>query len=183
MRRLIGACVIAGAVLAADGAWIYAKAGLAQLLLHRAWRRTLAGETGVKPWPWADMFPVAKISVRGETSMVLSGASGRTLAFGPGHLDGTAAPGSRGNCVLSAHRDTQFAILRDVRAGEVIRVETPDGRAHQYRVAATRVVDRRDTWILEPTATPSLTLITCYPFDAVVPGGPQRFVVFAEKVA
>jgi len=26
-------------------------------------------------------------------------------------------------------------------------------------------------------------LVTCYPFDAVVPGGPLRFVVQAEPVA
>jgi sortase A len=27
-----------------------------------------------------------------------------------------------------------------------------------------------------------LILVTCYPFDAIVPGGPLRYVVYARKV-
>jgi sortase A len=101
------------------------------------------------------------------------------MAFGPGHIDGTAMPGERGNCAISAHRDTQFAVLRDVAAGDPIVVQSRDGRTLRYRVREMRIVDRRDASVLVPSAGPTLTLITCYPFDAVVPGGRLRYVVIA----
>jgi len=181
----VPACLLAvGIAFFGRGAWIYGKAVVAQRLLERAWSRTLSGGKHVKPWPWADTWPVAKIEIprpEGGRSayIVLSGASGRTLAFGPGHLDGSAVPGSPGNCVLSAHRDTQFMALRGLVPGNAIVLETPDGKRHAYRVAGLTVVDRRDTRLLEPTDEESLTLVTCYPFDAVVPGGPLRYVVRA----
>ena len=46
-----------------EGSWLYVKAGLAQYLLQRAWSRTTAGETAAKPWPWADTYPVARLTV------------------------------------------------------------------------------------------------------------------------
>jgi sortase A len=188
MRRKIliaTALAIAGAALFGNGVYLYAKARVAQLLLARAWSRTLHGEHDVKPWSWADTWPVAKIEFprQHSSAIVLSGASGRTMAFGPGHIDGTAMPGERGNCAISAHRDTQFAVLRDVAAGDPIVVQARDGRTLHYRVRETRIVDRRDTAVLAPSAGPTLTLITCYPFDAVVPGGPLRYVVVATSGA
>lgn len=186
LRRWLSAALLAGgAVLFGHGAYIYAKARVAQVLLHRAWARTLAGEKSVKPWPWADTFPVARLTIPKARAdfIVLAGASGRTLAFGPGHLDGTARPGEEGNCVLSAHRDTQFAALRDVGRGDAVVVETPDGRRGVYRVEETAVFDRRDTRPLRPTEAPTLTLVTCYPFDAVTAGGPLRYVVRARRTS
>ncbi len=182
LRSLSAAIAIAGVVLLSQGGWIYLKARLAQSLLHRAWKRTLAGEREVKPWPWADTWPVARLTVPGTQvdAIVLAGASGRTLAFGPGHLDGTAAPGGIGNCVFSAHRDTQFGFLRQLLPGEEIRVEGPEGTTTIYRVTAARVVDRASTADLEPTPQRTLTLVTCYPFDAVAPGGRLRYVVRAR---
>ena len=179
---MAAALAIAGAALFGNGVYLYAKAHVAQLLLARAWTRTLHGERDVKPWRWADTWPVAKIEFprQGASAIVLAGASGRTMAFGPGHVDGTAMPGQRGNCAISAHRDTQFAVLRDVAAGDPIVVQSRDGRTHRYRVRETRIVDRRDTSVLAPTSGSSLMLITCYPFDAVVPGGRLRYVVVAE---
>ena len=179
---IAAALAIAGAALFGNGVYLYAKARVAQLLLARAWSRTLHGERDVKPWRWADTWPVAKIEFPRQraSAIVLAGASGRTMAFGPGHLDGTAMPGERGNCAISAHRDTQFAVLRDVIAGDPIVVQSRDGRTLRYRVREARVVDRRDTSVLVPTAGPTLTLITCYPFDAVVPGGRLRYVVVAD---
>ena len=179
---LLPACLLAAAALLfGKGAWIYAKAELAQGLLRGAWSRTVAGGKQVKPWPWADTWPVAKLEIPGARSsfIVLAGASGRTLAFGPGHLDGSAPPGSAGNCVLSAHRDTQFRALRGLSRGDRVVVETADRRRHEYRVVELAVVDRRDTAFLEGTPDEALTLVTCYPFDAVVPGGPLRYVVRA----
>lgn len=184
---VIGAVVLVlvGALMFGQGVWIYAKGRLAQYLLQRAWRLTLQHDREFKPWPWADTFPIARLQIpdRGTDYIVLAGASGRTLAFGPGHLPGTALPGSNGNFVLSAHRDTQFRILHELRAGELIEIADRRGRLHHYRVRGTRVVDRKDTSVLLDGPVGQLTLITCYPFDAVIPGGPLRYIVFADLIS
>jgi sortase A len=187
MRRrtiIAAALALAGAALFGNGAYLYAKAGVAQVLLERAWSRTLAGERQVKPWGWADTWPVARIEFPRQraAAIVLAGASGRTLAFGPGHVGGTAMPGAKGNCAISAHRDTQFAVLRDLEIDDQIVLSTRQGR-FRYRVESARVVDHRDTSVLAPSSERKVTLITCYPFDAVVPGGPLRYVVVATARA
>ncbi|MDQ6801288.1 MAG: class GN sortase [Acidobacteriota bacterium] len=186
MKRLvlIGSFAVAGALCFARGALIVAKAQLAQVLLERAWARTLHGEQGVKPWGWADTWPVARIDFprQHRSYIVLAGASGRTMAFGPGHVDGTASPESIGNCVISAHRDTQFAVLRDVQVGDAIVLQTRDGKSIRYRVLERRIANKTDISVLEPSRGRILTLITCFPFDAIRPGGPLRYVVIASAV-
>jgi len=186
LRRSVGAAsgilILAAAVLFGHGAWIYAKASLAQVLLRRAWARTVQSGHPAAPWPWADTWPIARLRAPGLHGdvIVLAGSSGRTLAFGPGHLDGTALPGHPGNCVLSAHRETQFAFLKSVAIGDPIEFETPDGRLHEYRVCERLVANQRDVGLLAPTRDPILTLVTCYPFNAIRPGGPLRFIVRAR---
>ena len=165
-----------------QGLYIHAKAVLAQHLIESSWERTLAGGQAVKPWPWADTWPVARLDAptQGVRLYVLDGASGRTLAFGPGYLAGTAPPGESGNTVLSGHRDTHFRFLKDLRVGSALTLETRTGAHRTYRVTATRVIDKRDTRVLRSSDHAQLTLVTCYPFDALVPGGPLRYVVLAE---
>lgn len=166
-----------------QGAYIHAKAKLAQYLIRAAWEKTLAGTQEAKPWPWADTYPVARLIVPrlGVEVFVLAGASGRTLAFGPGHVYGTAAPGEPGNSVVSAHRDTHFTFLRDLHADDEVIVETPQGVRRHYRVADASVVDKRDLRALRSDGNARLTLITCYPFDAVSARGPLRYVVTAHE--
>jgi sortase A len=164
------------------GAWIYGKAWLAQILIARAWAEAGIGDA-VRPWPWADTRPVARLSVPelGIDQIVLAGASGRSLAFGPGHLDGTALPGTPGLSVVSGHRDTHFRFLEQLRAGTLVRIERSDGVWQDYRVTQSRVVNVEELRIAQTaTGQPRLLLTTCYPFDAVAPGGPLRYVVLAE---
>jgi len=165
------------------GAAIHLKAVLAQQLLQRAWARTQDGEVSVRPWPGADTWPVARLVVddEGVDQIVLAGATGSSLAFGPGHVDGTAAPGVRGNVVIGGHRDTHFRFLAELERGDRLWIEDAGGTPHRYRVTDLRVVDHRDSGVLVDTALPTLTLVTCYPFDAVVPGGPLRYVVTAVE--
>ena len=185
MRRRAGiALVVALLGVAAwhigQGVWIYAKARLAQHLLQRAWARTRAGDRVVKPWPWADTWPVARLRVPAHDVdlIVLDGVSGRTLAFGPGHLPGSAMPG--GVAVVSGHRDTHFRFLRDVRAGDEIALETPGRAAARFRVRETAVVDARTAVLAAAADARGMVLVTCYPFDAVRPGGPLRYLVLAD---
>lgn len=165
-----------------SGLYIHAKALLAQVLLERAWTRTLAGEERVRPWAWADTWPVARLVLpRQETALiVLAGASGRNLAFGPAHLGATALPGSGGNAVIAGHRDTHFAALEDLVRGDVLELETVAGRV-RYRITELSVVDAHDGRVVQDEGLPRLTLVTCYPFHAIRPNTTQRFVVSAAR--
>ncbi len=167
-----------------QGAYIPAKAWLAQELMQRAWLRVTAGDDRAAPWPWADTWPVARLSAEGRDVdlIVLAGGSGRTLAFGPGHLEASALPGEAGNTVIAGHRDTHFAFLRDVEAGELLGLESIDGERHVYQVTGTDVVDSRTGSLVLDTGVATLTLVTCYPFDTLEPGGPYRYVVTASRV-
>ena len=91
--------VLVGVALIGKGATIYAKAILAQILLERAFDHSLAAGRPVKAWSWADTWPVARLEVPrlGASAIVLKGGSGEALAFGPGLLDGTPAPGEPGH--------------------------------------------------------------------------------------
>lgn len=180
---LAGLLFVAGALQFGQGAWIHAKAQLAQVLIERAWTRTLAGGTAVKPWPWADTWPVARLEAptQGVSLLVLAGASGRTIAFGPGHLDGTPLPGAPGNSVVGGHRDTHLAFLRHLKKGDALRIQRADGARVDYRVAVTDVLDKRDTWVARNGGGNRLTLVTCWPFDALRAGGPERYVVIADR--
>jgi sortase A len=98
-------------------------------------------------------------------------------------MDGTAPPGSAGLSVISGHRDTHFRFLSEVKAGHTIILTDPAGMAHLYRVTETRVVDADKSALDATGETPQLALVTCYPFDSGTPGGPMRFVVFAEAAS
>ena len=167
-----------------QGAYIPAKAWLAQELMQRAWLRVTAGEDRAAPWPWADTWPVARLMAerRDVDLIVLAGGSGRTLAFGPGHLEASALPGEMGNTVIAGHRDTHFSFLRNVEVGELLGIEVITGERHVYQVIGADVVDSRTGSLVLDTNVATLTLVTCYPFDAVEVGGPYRYVVTANRV-
>jgi sortase A len=182
LRVLAVALVAVGVWQVGHGVWIYAKARLAQHLLQRAWARTLAGESDVRPWPWADTWPVARLRVpaHGTDLIVLDGVSGRTLAFAPGHAGGSARPGAAGTAIISGHRDTHFSFLQRVRPGDEVIVDTPGHPPAHFRVREMAVVDSRTAVIRsDGNGEAGLVLLTCYPFDAIRPGGPLRYVVIA----
>jgi sortase A len=181
----------AGALLAlaawqvGAAAWIHAKAVLAQVLIAHSWQRAQALGHPVPPWPWADTHPVARLKLGrlGVDTYVLAGATGRALAFGPGHIDGTARPGQAGNAVVVGHRDTHFSFLRDVRPGDVLELAAESGGGARYTVVGSHVTDRDDLSVLEQGDSSRLTLVTCFPFDAVAAGTRERYVVIAERRA
>jgi len=183
-RSLALALVVLGTLQFGHGAWIQAKAWLAHALIAQAWSRTLMGGAPVRPWPWADAWPVARLRAPalGIERYVLAGAHGSTLAFGPGHVDGTPVPGDVGNSVVGGHRDTHLAFLRALKAGDLIEVQRSDGRIVPYRVVEGLVLDKRDVWVAKQEGPTRLTLVTCFPFDVLRAGGRQRYVVFALEL-
>jgi sortase A len=185
MTRFVVAMLLAlsGLVLFGEGAYIHAKALAAQVLLQRAFAETIASGHLVKPWSWADTWPVARIEVRRlhASAIVLAGSSGQALAFGPGHVELTPNAGERGIAVYSAHRDTHFRFLKDVAIGDEIVVTRSDGHAFRYRADRASVVRFDDSGI-DPFADGyELALSTCWPFDAVTPG-PERYVLHATMI-
>ena len=109
--------------------------------------------------------------------MTREGADAATLRRAVGHVPSTALPGEPGNAAFAGHRDTFFRKLRDVRKGDEIVFTTSAG-THRYVVNELRVVQPSDVSVLEPTASPVLTLVTCYPFNYIGPA-PERFIVRA----
>lgn len=113
------ALVAAGALIFAQGVWIEAKAEIAQVMLARAWTRAIDGESASTPWPWADTWPVARLSVPelDRHAIVLAEAGGEAPAFGPSLLAISARPGEPGTSGIAAYRDTHFTFLRHVEPG------------------------------------------------------------------
>jgi sortase A len=185
MTRRIAPLILAlfGLILLSQGAYIHAKALLAQILLERAFDETVATGHLTKPWSWADTWPVARIEVKriGASAIVLSGSSGQALAFGPGHVELTPDAGERGVAVYSAHRDTHFKFLQNVAVGDEIDVTRSDGKTFRYRADSTSVV-RFDASGIDPLADGyQLVLSTCWPFDALT-SGPDRYLLHATMI-
>lgn len=191
--------------------WIYAKAYLAHILIERAWQQTLKTGENTLPWPWADTWPVARIQAPKQSIdwVVLAGAHGSSLAFAPGHIDGTALPEqvmhaddlhfstnksdhrfhaafnpqqTMSHIALSGHRDTHFAFLQHAQKGDIIRLQKRNGSWLVYRIDHTEIKNIKDgPWLMDKTL-PRLSLVTCYPFDALTPGGSERFIVQAIPI-
>lgn len=183
-KTIIAALVLlTGAAIFGQGLFLTAKAEFAQILLARAWTRAIDGEIAATPWPWADTWPVARLSVPalGQHAIVLAEAGGEALAFGPALLTVSATPGEPGTTIIAAHRDTHFEFLKELSVGDLVMLETPSGALIEYRVTGMQIVDAARSGI-EPEGGPSrLALVTCWPFGALV-SGPNRYVVWAEKM-
>ena len=174
MKRVFASILLfSGLVLGVHAAWIPAKARVAQFLLERSWDNAREG-IAPRPWPGADLHPLARLSIGAESWIVLDGSSGRTLAFGPGHLPSSAPPGSPGICVIAGHRDTAFGKLAELRVGE--RAELTDARGQQSTYVVRRISRAGSPrW---STTSPGdwLVLVTC-----VAGSREARLVVEAQK--
>ncbi len=169
-----------GSWLIGQGAWIHIKAETAQWLLERAWQETLMTQQPAKPWPWADTWPIGRLVVARLRidQIILVNASGQSLAFGPGNvpMNHDADHDPRG-MILSGHRDTHFSFMQDIQLGDRLIVQNPQGEWLSFTVKNMEVIDSRMQTLRVNQDEHDLRLITCYPFDAVLPGGPLRYVV------
>ena len=161
--------------------WIYGKANLAEYLIADAWQQTLSRGGNNKPWRWADTWPVAKLvhPSSGTEVYVLEGADGSSLAFGAGHLHGTATPGF-GASVIGGHRDTHFRFFRDARLKDELLLQDRNGDWRSYTIATMQVRNIRTQPLMIDKQGQALYLVTCYPFTALTPGGPLRYLIVAE---
>jgi sortase A len=138
----------------------------------RAWRETL-DET-------ASPLAVLRIPKIALEVAVLEGTGEWALNRGVGLIEDTARPGTAGNAGIAGHRDGFFRGLKDIAVGDLIELETLTG-VDRYRIERTWIVNPDDVSVLDATASPSITLVTCYPFY-FVGEAPQRFIVRAVKI-
>ncbi|MGE0058755.1 MAG: class F sortase [Dehalococcoidia bacterium] len=103
----------------------------------------------------------------------------------------SAQPGSVGNAVFAGHVDyanygpAVFFRLRELKFGDVIRVQLEDGSSFVYSVVSSHVYDAENAPVQEivgPTDNETITLITCTGvFDRNVLEYDKRLVVRAER--
>jgi LPXTG-site transpeptidase (sortase) family protein len=118
-------------------------------------------------------------SVKMSTA-VLEGSDDATLSRGAGHIEDTPYPGEAGNVGIAGHRDTVFRPLRNIKVGDALDLTTTD-RVYRYKISKTLIVGPDDVYVLDPTKSPTLTLVTCYPFE-YVGHAPRRFIVQAQLI-
>jgi sortase A len=187
LRWLERTLLIAGVMALGYCGWVYAESALYQRFENRELEKILASAPAapdnaprhIAARTIAPGSTIGRIEIPrlGVSAIVRAGSDARTLQLAVGHIPGTAYPGENGNVGLAAHRDTFFRRLGDIRPDDTIEVVTPEGR-FTYRVQRTDVVQPSDVWVLDPTAEPVLTLVTCYPFS-YVGAAPERFIVRA----
>jgi sortase A len=148
----------------------------------------LRGSAGTEPGRMApgsllagEPIGILEIVRIGLSGVVVEGDDEGVLDRAIGHLPDTPLPWQSGNSAIAAHRDALFRPLRNVRSGDLVRLKTPYGD-FDYRVRETLIVAPEDLWVLDPTATTMLTLISCYPFD-YIGSAPERFIVRAERIS
>lgn len=171
----------------ASAGWIQGKAIIAQQLLYHAWKQSLNDSDDSlhhKPWPWADTWPVAKLSIPQHhiEQIILAGDGGNSLAFAPGYSFASATPNSGGTTVISAHRDTHFSFLKSLNKDDFIYIETAD-QTLSYQVYDIKIADSTDYVVPANSDEPTLVLVTCYPFNAISTGGSMRYLIFAALTA
>jgi sortase A len=163
--------------------WIYAA--IYQGYESRRFEAELVASRGITPsleetreLHEGDLMGRIEIDRIGLSVMVLQGIEEPTLIAGAGHVPGTSLPGSEGNVVIAAHRDTFFRKLEKILPGDRIQVATFRG-SYEYIVDSVETVDPADTKVMESRDYRELTLITCFPFY-FVGAAPRRFIVHAR---
>ncbi|MBX2847564.1 MAG: class GN sortase [Acidiferrobacterales bacterium] len=173
-----------GILLLSKGFYMDVKANVAQVLISSSWDRRTEDRPPPKPWWWADTRPIAKLEVPRlqQTLFVMQDDSGESLAFGPGHLPQSAKPNELGHVIIAGHRDSHFAFLKDIAIGDVIKTSNYQVEPKSYQVTEIYIIDSSQEQ-LNLIDDDQLTLITCYPFDDFLPGGPLRMIVHAEPLS
>lgn len=133
-----------------------------------------------------DEFKISVPSIKIEEARVIADTNDfeKNLA----HLPGTALPGEKGNVFITGHSSLPqlykkdnykaiFAHLPEIKKGDEILVDT-GGQRFTYRVQSLKVVDPKDTWVINPPDDEGryLTLMTCVPPGLYL----KRLVVLAK---
>lgn len=190
MRRTLGAVLVAaGVVVLLYVGYRYASGAIERHSARTAWSELEAHGAGASAS--LTSAPVHTTYVAGELvgrlmipavkldEVIAEGVGDEELDAGPGHFPGTASPGEQGNSVISAHRDRHFHSLGRVVIGDTVITETRTART-TWVITARKIVGRYEPSLF-PSATPELTLTTCWPIRYVGPA-PDRLILTAKPV-
>jgi sortase A len=106
---------------------------------------------------------------------VFNGTDDLTLDRGVGRVIGTAHVGENGNMAVAGHRDGFFRALKDIKAGDEVKLITGP-QTILYAVDQIVIVKPNNVDVLANRSNPTLTLITCYPFY-FIGSAPERYIV------
>jgi sortase A len=189
--RIIGSSLILGLFIGA-GLWQLAKNTelsdwITQNLMHTAWLRTQASGEKTKPWPWAELWPIARLTVphlNTEHIVLEQGKRQVIPSIGLSYLKSSVLPGEVGNTVLGVHPSLYFSFLSALKPNDILVLESPRTGKWHYRVYDTRIVNKSDTDLLEPGLKRRLILVACYRCKEEQVESQQnslRYVVIAEE--
>jgi len=188
------ALLLVGSLLCINASWLPTKAWLSQALISYSWQeamtqqnqrqgnKTTNTKVAIKPWPWADTFPIAELSFKrlNEDIVVLNGGDPTTLAFSAGAIAPFNQTNSAQPFVVAGHRDSHFAFLEDILMKDVISMTDQHGQSQLYQVEAIDIVDASSGQLPVLANDSSLILITCYPFNAIGNDANERYVITAK---
>ncbi len=110
------------------------------------------------------------------------------LESGVVHYGNTALPGQDGNVAIFGHSSNDwwepgnfkfvFVLLDKLAPGDEVTIDY-NSKAYVYQVTSSKIVDPTDVAVLDPTTTPTLTLITCSPPGTSL----RRLVVTAKQIS
>lgn len=169
----------------AHSAWLPTKAWLAHQLINHSWQQAIITKTQIKPWPWADTNPIAKMVIpRLKKELVLlQGVDPTSLAFSAGVMHQYSKLNRNSPFVVAGHRDTHFRFLQDIKMKDIISLADKNGINQLYQVENMEIVDSQSDDLSINDHDPSLVLITCYPFDTLQAGGSLRYVITAKLLS
>lgn len=129
------------------------------------------------PTPGPEQAIRIQIPAIGIDAPIVQGDNWEQLKKGVGQHHPSANPGITGNVVLSAHNDIFGEIFRDLdrlEPGDEVILFTSQ-HSFTYVVSGTKITESTDVSVMEATASPTVTLISCYPYQV----DDQRIVVKA----
>ncbi len=181
-KLLISALFLIGCGVCLQASWLPAKAWLSQQLIQYSWQQSIASKNAIKPWPWADTYPIGELSFERlqKKIVVLNGGDPTTLAFSAGAV----APFNQVNgdqpFVVAGHRDSHFSFLKEVVMSDVISLTDKYGRIQLYQVENIEIVDASIGELPLKADEKNLVFITCYPFVAIAANSNERYIITAK---
>tara|TARA_R110002167_G_scaffold1108_5_gene4785 strand:+ start:19521 stop:20165 length:645 start_codon:yes stop_codon:yes gene_type:complete len=186
--------LIIGALLSIQASWLPAKAWLSQQLIQRSWQQSMLAQENtanvnnkqiaIKPWPWADTFPIAELVFQrlDKSLVVLNGGDPTTLAFSAGAIAPFNQANSTKPFVVAGHRDSHFSFLKEVAMKDIISLTDTQGRDQLYQVERIDIVDATSGQLPLRADESNLVLITCYPFEGLGNDASERYVITASAL-
>ena len=205
-RKLAAAALlIVGGLLCVQASWLPAKAWLSQQLIKHSWQQSisisimaqqkirgqdntnphsLSKPIAIKPWPWADTFPIAELVFQriDKSIVVLNGGDPTTLAFSAGAVAPFNQPAAIKPFVVAGHRDSHFAFLEDITIKDIISLVDVRGKMQHYQVESIDIVDATIGQFPLVADERSLVMITCYPFKGISNSADERYVITATPL-